>query len=76
MSEMEGGDIWSKLCGLGGRVSTLVLTLIGEMQLISFGQSKFESSALSLKSFFWDFNELGVVKERKPMFHRSRVHPI
>ena len=31
MSGMEGGEIWSKLCGLGGRVSTLVLILEGEM---------------------------------------------
>ena len=27
MSGMKGGDNWSKLCSLGGRVSTLVLIL-------------------------------------------------
>ena len=31
MPGMEGGDNWSKLCSLGGRVSTLTLILEGEM---------------------------------------------
>ena len=31
MSKVEGGETWSKLCSLGGRVSTLVLRLEGEM---------------------------------------------
>ena len=31
MSGMEGGENWSKLCSLGGRVSTLVLILECEM---------------------------------------------
>ena len=31
MSGMEGGENWSKLCRLGGRVSTLVLILECEM---------------------------------------------
>ena len=36
MSGMEGGENWSKLCSLGGRVSTLVLILECEMSLIAF----------------------------------------
>ena len=36
MSGMEGGENWSILGSLGGRVSTLVLILEGEMQLIAF----------------------------------------
>ena len=36
MSGMEGGENWSKLCSLGGRVSTLALILECEMYLISF----------------------------------------
>ena len=31
MSGMEGGENWSKLCSLGGRVSTPVLILECEM---------------------------------------------
>ena len=31
MSGMEGGENWSKLGSLGGRVSTLALILEGEM---------------------------------------------
>ena len=31
MSGMEGGENWSKLCGLGGRVSILALILEGDM---------------------------------------------
>ena len=31
MSGMEEGENWSKLCSLGGRVSTLALILEGEM---------------------------------------------
>ena len=31
MSGMEGGENWSKLDSLGGRVSTLALRLEGEM---------------------------------------------
>ena len=31
MSGMEGGENWSKLCSLGGRVSILALILEGEM---------------------------------------------
>ena len=31
MSGMEGGDNWSKVGSLGGRVSTLALRLEGEM---------------------------------------------
>ena len=31
MSGMEGGEYWSKLGSLGGRVSTLALKLEGEM---------------------------------------------
>ena len=31
MSRMEGGENWSKLGSLGGRVSTLALRLEGEM---------------------------------------------
>ena len=30
MSGMEGGENWSKLCSLGGQVSTLALILEGE----------------------------------------------
>ena len=30
-SGMEGGENWSELCSLGGRVSTLALILEGEM---------------------------------------------
>ena len=32
----KGGENWSKLCSLGGRVSTLALILECEMYLISF----------------------------------------
>ena len=31
MSGMEGGENWSKLCGLGRRFSTMALILEGEM---------------------------------------------
>ena len=31
MSGMEEGENWSKLCSLGGRVSTLALILEGEI---------------------------------------------
>ena len=36
MSGMEGGENWSKLCSLEGRVSTLALILEGEIRLIAF----------------------------------------
>ena len=36
MSGMEGGENWSKVGSLGGRVSTLALRLEGEMSLIAF----------------------------------------
>ena len=58
MSGMEGGENWSKLCSLGGWVSTLALTLECEMStmyLISFWCSKFEPSDQLLKMIFWDF---------------------
>ena len=59
MSGVEGGENWSKLCSLGGRVSTLALILEGE----PFRWSKFQPSALLLKRIFWDLNGVGVVKE-------------
>ena len=31
-----GGENWSKLCSLGGRVSILALILEGEMYLVSY----------------------------------------
>ena len=43
-----GGENWSKLCSLGGRVSSFNTGS-------PFGWSKSEPSALSLKRIFWDF---------------------
>ena len=34
MSGMEGGESWSKLCGLGGRFSTLALILVVNLLLV------------------------------------------
>ena len=31
MSGIEGGEHWSKLCGLGGRVSTLALIVVNRL---------------------------------------------
>ena len=61
MSGMEGGENWSKLYSLGGRVSILALILEGEM-LIAFWL-EFQPRTLLLKKIFWDLNGVGVVKE-------------
>ena len=56
MSEMEGGENWSKLRSWEERVSTLAIILKVRCSLSPFGWSKFQPSALSLKRIFWDLN--------------------
>ena len=56
----KAGEKWSKLCNWGGWVSTLALILEGEMYLIFFGWSKFEPTALALKTIFLDLNRAAV----------------
>ena len=48
----KGRENWSKLCSLGGRVSTLALILKGEMYLIyPFGCSVIKNDSLRFSHF-------------------------
>ena len=56
MSGMEGGENWSKVGSLGGRVSTLALILEGEICSQSpFGWSKFKTQCSFIKKDFLGF---------------------
>ena len=65
MSGMEGGERIGVSCVAweGGFQHWLYKYWKVRFSKSSFGWSKFESSALSLKRIFWDLNGVGVVKE-------------